>query len=213
MKVVITESQYRKLQKYVRKQELNEASFGRNIGMATLGAGLTFGSPDKGMAQSRNVEPSGEWTNRFGDEGDSANIKNNVLTITSPYALEVVMGYVFNQKNFNNVKIPVSVSYVGKDIDIQGLKDSISQMIIDTSKGGKNTKGTFYAPKGYSGEQELQNAPFLKLLSSLFRKQINIPIGKVIIKDEDIKVFIKNVMDGKTDFVIERGFLMLSKEY
>jgi hypothetical protein len=207
MKVIITETQYKKLQRHLKQNQLKEASLGRNIGMAALGAGLSLSSPNKGMAQSRNVEPSGEWTNRFGDESDSANIKNNVLRITSPYALEVVMGYVFNQKNFNNVKIPVSASYVGKDIDIQGVKDSISQMIIDTSKGGKNREGTFYVPKGYSGEQELYNAPFLKLLRSLFGKQINIPIGKVIIKDEDIKEFIRNVMDGKTEFVIERGYL------
>jgi len=213
MKVIITETQYKRLQRHLRKEQLNEASLGKKLRMGALGAGLTLGSLDRGMAQSRNVEPSGKWTNRFGDEGDSANIKNNVLTITSPYALEVVMGYVFNQKNFSKTRIPISASYVMQDIDIQGVKDRISQMIIDTSKGGKNTQGTFHAPKGYSGEEELQNAPFLKLLSSLFHKQINIPIGKVIIEDEDIKVFIKNVMDGKTDFVIERGFLMLSKQY
>jgi hypothetical protein len=209
MKIVITESQYRKLQRHLRKQELNEASFGKTLGMA---AALAGGLSTSSMAQKydRDVKPTGRFTYSY-NQGDTMSINNNVLTFNNAETIDLAMTYVFNQRNFINETIPVKMEGYVKSVDdisnLDFIKQRFELMLKDTLFGGENTKGTFFFPSGYQDERDIKKSGFLRLLGDLFRKQNNVKIRKVIFDDVQFKQFMQMILDNKTEFVIEDGFL------
>jgi hypothetical protein len=231
MKVVITESQYRKLQRHLKKQELNEASLGRNIGMAALGAGLSFGSPEakgqdydyvksdfdspnKTMRQTRNTEPTGRFTfpTDYGGKKDRVVVDSNIVNITSPTQIADILSMVYTQ--YDSLEIPIN----RKNIDETNF--ILKNVIIDSSYGGKNLDGYYFVPKGIRSEDDIYNSPFLKkiwgVLKGAFGPNVRLPIEKVRMDNSVVIGFINLVKAEKTPFNIKRdrnGREVIYKEY
>jgi len=207
MKLVITESQYRKLQRVLREEELNEASLGKKLGMAALGAGLSFGSPE---ARGQQVEPTGKFTYYYND--GTMTVENNVLYLNNDDAIEGAMSYVFTQSNFKNARIPVVLGRTGDIENLDEVKRKFSRMLIDTIHGGENIEGTFKTMSGYRSEEDIKKGGFLKLLRNMFRKQANIKIRNVVFDDNQFRKFIKRAARGRANFIIKNGMLMYNPQ-
>jgi hypothetical protein len=231
MKVVITESQYRKLQNYVRKQELNEASLGKKLGMTALGAGLALGSPEakgqdydyvksnsdstnQGMTQSRNIEPTGRFTfpTDYGGKKDRVVVDSNIVNVTSPTQIADILQMVFTQ--YDSLEIPIN----RKNIDETNF--ILQNVIIDSSYGGQNLDGYYFVPKGVRSEDDILNSPFLKkiwgVLKGVFGENVRLPIKKVRMDNSVVISFIKLVQSEETPFNIKKdrnGREVIYKEY
>jgi hypothetical protein len=231
MKVVITESQYRKLQNYVRKQELNEASLGKKLGMTALGAGLALGSPEakgqdydyvrsnsdstnQGMTQSRNIEPTGRFTfpTDYGGKKDRVVVDSNIVNVTSPTQIADILQMVFTQ--YDSLEIPIN----RKNIDETNF--ILQNVIIDSSYGGQNLDGYYFVPKGVRSEDDILKSPFLKkiwgVLKGVFGENVRLPIKKVRMDNSVVLRFIKLVEAEKTPFGIKtdrNGNEVIYKEF
>jgi hypothetical protein len=230
MKVIITESQYRKLQRHLRKQELNEASFGKKLGMAALGAGLTFGS-----AKGQDIEPKGKWSFPSSYSKEKLMVDSNSINFKNAEQVDDIMEIIFNQSKFIDSSILLNIDYntverlvnlidnrnVGQRPDLinQGIGDIItpevindlrnqfSQMIIDSSRfGGKNVMGVFQVPSGYEGQQQGFKL-FLQGLKAVFGSDVVLPIKNVTISDDILKKFLFKVLTGrnKSNLDISKG--------
>ena len=233
MKVVITESQYKRLQRHLRKEELNEASLGKRLGkklgMGALGAGLALGSPEakgqeyvksdfdspnKGMTQSRNTEPTGRFTfpTDYGGKKDKVVVDSNIVNITSPTQIADILSMVYTQ--YDSLVIPIN----RKNIDETNF--ILENVIIDSSYGGKNLDGYYFVPKGIRSEDDIYNSPFLKkiwgILKGTFGPNVRLPIEKVRMDNSVVIRFIKLVESKQTPFNIKRdrnGREVIYKEY
>lgn len=209
MKFLITENQYRKLQKYLKEEKLREASFGKKLGMAALGAGLSLSSP-KAKAQSNEVEPSGKFStfhitspviplNRTVD----AYIDNYTLHVDSLLALNALLEYVFHRIKYRNTHLEVNLPKEGQPFDsvtVNNLKEKFKEMFIDTI----NVK--FRTRKGFSSDKEFyEKTNWLKRLKIDFNPnmQKTIPLKDVVISDKVILKFLEWTRNGKTDFAFQ----------
>jgi hypothetical protein len=209
MKVIITETQYKKLQRYLKKNQLNEASIGRNIGMAALGGALSLGS-----AKGQEVEPTGKFTfpTDYGGKRDKVTIDSNIVNITSPTQIADILQMVFTQ--YDSLEIPIN----RKNIDETNF--ILQNVIIDSSYGGKNLDGYYFVPKGRRSEEEIFNAPFAtkiwRYLKGVFGENVRLPIKKVRMDNSVVVRFIKLVESEETPFNIKRdrnGKEVIYKEY
>jgi hypothetical protein len=230
MKVIITETQYRKLQRHLRKQELNEASFGKNfknfILPAALSASLALGSPEargqdydyvrsnsdstKTMMQSINVEPTGKWSfpTDYGGKRDKVFINNNILYITSPTQIADILRMVSAQ--YDSIVIPINSE----------TNRIIKNYMIDSSYGGKNNDGYYFVPKGVRSEDDIYDAKLAKkvlgILKGTFGKNVRLPIKEVNMSDDIVELFIELVKSEQTPFNIKRdrnGREVIYKEF
>lgn len=231
MKVIITETQYKKLQKHLKQNQLNEASFGKKLGMGALGAGLALGSPEakgqdydyvksdfdspnKTMTQSRNIEPTGRFTfpTDYGGKKDRVVVDSNIVNITSPTQIADILSMVYTQ--YDSLVIPIN----RKNIDETNF--ILQNVIIDSSYGGKNLDGYYFVPKGIRSEDDIYNSPFLKkilgVLKGTFGPNVRLPIEKVRMDNSVVIRFIKLVESEQTPFNIKRdrnGREVIYKEY
>ena len=230
MKIVITETQYKKLQRHLRNQELNEASFGKKLGMAALGAGLSLGS-----AKGQDIEPKGKWDFPSTYSKQKLMVDTNSINFKNAEQVDDIMETVFNQSKFIDSAIRLNIDYdnverlrnlidnrnVGQRPDLinQGIGDIItpevindlrnqfSQMIIDSSRfGGKNVRGVFQVPSGYQG-QEKGVKLFLQGLKAAFGSDVVLPIKNVTMSDDILKKFLFKVLIGrnKSTLYISKG--------
>jgi hypothetical protein len=230
MKLVITETQYKKLQRHLRNQELNEASLGKKLGMGALGAGLALGS-----AKGQDIEPKGKWRFPSTYSKEKMTVDTNSINFKDAEQVEDIMETVFNQSKFIDSAIRLNIDYnsverlrnlinnrnIGQRPDLinQGISDMItpevinelrnqfSQMIIDSSRyGGKNTTGVFQVPSGYEGEQEGFKL-FLQGLKAVFGSDVVLPIKNVSMSDEVLRRFLFKVLTGrnKSNLDISKG--------
>lgn len=225
MKLVITESQLKRLQKHIKNEELKEASFRKKLGMGALGAGLALGS-----AKGQDIEPKGKW--QFGSpySKEKITVDTNTINFKDAGQVEDIMDIIFNQGKFFKDSIELDINY--RDVEnirniinqkggvsdiglkdmitpeaINDLRNQFSQMIIDSSKyGGQNVRGIFQVPKGYEGQQEGFKL-FIQGLKSIFGPQVVIPIKNVVISDRVLKDFLFKLITGKysAEFEISRG--------
>ena len=220
MKLVITETQYRKLQRHLRKQELKEASLGKKLGMGALGAGLALGS-----AKGQDIEPKGKWNFPSTYSKEKLTVDTNSINFKDAEQVEDIMETVFNQSKFIDSAIRLNIDYnsverlrnlinnrdMGQRPDLinQGIGDMItpevindlrnqfSQMIIDSSKyGGKNATGVFQVPSGYKGEEKGFKL-FLQGLKAVFGTDVVLPIKNVTMSDDILKKFLFKVLTGR----------------
>jgi hypothetical protein len=231
MKLIITETQYKRLQKHLRKQELNEASLGRNIGMSALGAGLALGSPEakgqdydyvksnsdssnKTITQSRNIEPTGRFTfpTDYGGKKDRVVVDSNIVNVTSPTQIADILKMVYTQ--YDSLEIPINKK------DISETNFILQNVIIDSSYGGQNLDGYYFVPKGVRSEDDILNSPFLKkiwgILKGVFGENVRLPIKKVRMDNSVVIGFIKLVQSEETPFGIKRdrnGKEVIYKQY
>jgi stalled ribosome alternative rescue factor ArfA len=141
MKLIITETQYRKLQRHLRKQELNEESLGkkvgRNIGMAALGAGLTLGSPEaKGQDY---VNPNYQSTSVS---------RNDDVVIKNGRKLEYILSQIHNNYGANDEKLSVQPTLdsiknaIKKHLEINAvISEDVFREFIERIKSGKSKYG------------------------------------------------------------------------
>jgi len=209
MKIVITETQYKKLQRHLRNQELNEASFGKKLGMGALGASLAFGS-----AKGQDIEPTGRFTfpTDYGGKKDKVVIDSNIVNITSPTQIADILQMVFTQ--YDSLEIPIN----RKNIDETNF--TLQNVIIDSSYGGQNLDGYYFVPRGVRSEDDILNSPFLKkiwgYLKIAFGKNVRLPIKKVRMDNSVVVRFLKLVESEQTPFNIKRdrnGKEVIYKEY
>jgi hypothetical protein len=230
MKVIITETQYKRLQRHLRREQLNEASFGKKLGMgALLGGALSFGSPEakgqdyvksdfdstnKTMSKSRNIEPTGKFTfpTDYGGKRDKVMIDSNIVNITSPTQIADILSMVYTQ--YDSLEIPINRK------NISETNFTLQNVIIDSSYGGKNLDGYYFVPRGVRSEDDILMSPFLKkiwgVLKGVFGPNVRLPIKKVRMDDSTVRLFIKLVEAEKTPFNIKRdrnGKEVLYKEY
>jgi hypothetical protein len=243
MKVVITESQYRKLQRHLREQERLEEidlkRFGRKtLATAAIASSSLFGSPEaKGqsnydyaksdydyvrsdsdsMTQSRNVEPTGRFTfpTDYGGRRDKVVVDNNILNITSPTQIADILQMVSTQ--YDSLVIPIEEEDIN---DTTNITDIIKNYMIDSSYGGKNKHGYYFVPKGVKSEDEIYVAKPLKkvwgVLKGVFGKNVRLPIKDVNISKEIVERFINLVKAEKTPFGIKintNGMKVIYKEF
>lgn len=210
MKIVITESQYKKLQKYVKKQELKEASLGKTLGMSALGAGLALGS-----AKGQDIEPTGKYTfpTDYGRK-DRVVIDSNIVNITSPTQIADIVRMVFAQ--YDSLQIPIDRENIDKTNFI------LKNVIIDSLYGGKNLTGYYFVPKGYRSEDDILKAPLAKkvwgLLKSMFGENVRLPIKDVHMDNNTVMRFLKLIDGGQTPFSIKmdkngKEVIYLENEY
>jgi hypothetical protein len=209
MKVIITETQYKRLQKHLKQNQLNEASFGRNIGMAALGGVLSFGS-----AKGQEVEPTGKFTfpTDYGGKRDKVTVDSNTVNITSPTQIADILQMVYTQ--YDSLEIPIDRENIGKTNYI------LQNVIIDSSYGGKNLDGYYFVPRGVRSEDDILNSPFLKkmwgYLKGVFGENVRLPIKKVRMDNSVLLRFIKLVESEQTPFGIKRdrnGNEVIYKEF
>lgn len=210
MKIVITESQYKKLQKYVTKQELKEESLGKRLGMGALGAGLALGS-----AKGQDIEPTGKYTfpTDYGRK-DRVVIDSNIVNITSPTQIADIVRMVFAQ--YDSLQIPIDRENIDKTNFI------LKNVIIDSLYGGKNLTGYYFVPKGYRSEDDILKAPLAKkvwgLLKSMFGENVRLPIKDVHMDNNTVMRFLKLIDGGQTPFSIKmdkngKEVIYLENEY
>lgn len=210
MKIVITESQYKKLQKYVTKQELKEESLGKRLGMGALGAGLALGS-----AKGQDIEPTGKYTfpTDYGRK-DIVVIDSNIVNITSPTQIADIVRMVFAQ--YDSLQIPIDRENIDKTNFI------LKNVIIDSLYGGKNLTGYYFVPKGYRSEDDILKAPLAKkvwgLLKSMFGENVRLPIKDVHMDNNTVMRFLKLIDGGQTPFSIKmdkngKEVIYLENEY
>ena len=231
MKVVITESQYKRLQRHLRKQKLNEASFAKKLGLSAALAGSTlFGSSEakgqdydyvrsnsdssKTMTQSRNVEPTGRFTfpTDYGGKRDKVIIDSNTVNITSPTQIADILSMVYTQ--YDSLEIPINRE------NIDETNYTLQNVIIDSSYGGKNLDGYYFVPRGVRSEDDILKSPFLKkiwgVLKGVFGENVRLPIKKVRMDNTVVLRFIKLVEAKKTPFGIKidsNGMEVIYKEF
>ena len=172
MKLIITETQYKRLQKHLKQNQLNEESLGkkvgRKVGMAALGGALSIGS-----AKGQEVEPTGRFTfpTDYGGKRDKVVIDSNTVNITSPTQIADILRMVYTQ--YDSLEIPIN----RKNIDETNY--ILQNVIIDSSYGGKNLDGYYFVPKGVRSEDDIFNSPFLKkiwgILKGTFGENVRFP--------------------------------------
>jgi hypothetical protein len=226
MKVIITETQYKRLQIHLRKEQLNEASFGKKVGMAALTGALSLGS-----AKGQEVEPKGKWNFPSSYTREKLVVDSNSINFKNAEQVDDIMETVFNQSKFIDSAIRLNIDYnsverlrnlinnrdMGKRPDLinQGIGDMItpqvindlrnqfSQMIIDSSKyGGKNTRGVFQVPSGYES-QEKGFKLFVQALKGIFGSDVVLPIRNVTMSDDILKKFLFKVLTGRNNSNID----------
>jgi len=213
MKLIITETQYKRLQKHLKQNQLNEESLGkkvgRKVGMAALGGALSIGS-----AKGQEVEPTGKFTfpTDYGGKRDKVIIDSNTVNITSPTQIADILQMVYTQ--YDSLEIPIDRENIGKTNYI------LQNVIIDSSYGGKNLDGYYFVPRGVRSEDDILNSPFLKkmwgMLKGIFGENVRLPIKKVRMDDRVVILFIKLVEAEKTPFGIKtdrNGNEVIYKEY
>lgn len=209
MKVIITETQYKRLQKHLKQNKLNEASFGKKVGMAALGGALSLGS-----AKGQEVEPTGKFTfpTDYGGKRDKVIIDSNTVNITSPTQIADILSMVYTQ--YDSLEIPIN----RKNIDETNF--ILQNVIIDSSYGGKNLDGYYFVPRGVRSEDDILKSPFLKkiwgVLKGVFGENVRLPIKKVRMDNSVVLRFIKLVESEQTPFNIKRdrnGKEVIYKEY
>ena len=138
MKIVITESQYKRLQRHLRNQELNEASFGKKVGMAAaLGAGLSFGSPEaKGQDYVNPNYQSSKINNK-----DEVVIKNG-------RRLEYILSQIHNKWGVSDEKLAVQPTLdsikraIKQHLSIDAvISEDVFRDFIERIKSGKSKYG------------------------------------------------------------------------
>jgi hypothetical protein len=221
MKIVITESQYRKLKRHLRKQELNEV----NLKKLGLGAALAGGLSTSSMAQ--DVEPKGKWNFPSSYSKEKLVVDSNSINFKNAEQVDDIMETVFNQSKFIDSAIRLNIDYnsveklrnlinnrdMGQRPDLinQGIGDMItpevindlrnqfSQMIIDSSRfGGKNATGVFQVPSGYEGEEKGFKL-FLQGLKAVFGTDVVLPIKNVTMSDDILKKFLFKILTGRNN--------------
>lgn len=230
MKLVITETQLKRLQRHIRKQELKEASLGKKLGMGALGAGLALGS-----AKGQEIEPKGKW--EFGSPYSKEKIRvdSNSINFKDAEQVEDIMEIIFNQAKFMDTSIQLNIDYnsverlrnlinnkdMGQRPDLKNqmigdmitpevindLRNQFSQMIIDSSKyGGKNVTGVFKVPSGYEGQQEGFKL-FIQALKGFFGSDVVLPIRNVTMSDEALRRFLFKILAGRnnSDLDVSKG--------
>lgn len=96
MKYLITESQHKNLQKYLRRQKLKESTFSKTLGIGALGAALSLGSPQaKGQDY---VNPNYQTSNT--PNKDQVVIKNG-------RRLEYILSQIHNNLGADDEKLAV----------------------------------------------------------------------------------------------------------
>ena len=209
MKVIITETQYKRLQKHLKQNKLNEASFGKKVGMAALGGALSLGS-----AKGQEVEPTGRFTfpTDYGGKRDKVIIDSNTVNITSPTQIADILRMVYTQ--YDSLEIPIDRE------NIDETNYTLQNVIIDSSYGGKNLDGYYFVPRGVRSEDDILKSPFLKkiwgVLKGVFGENVRLPIKKVRMDNTVVLRFIKLVEAEKTPFGIKRdrnGKEVIYKEY
>jgi len=204
MKILITEKQYKELKKYIKKEKLSEASLGKKIGMAALGAGLSLGSA---KGQTKEVEPSGKFSTFHitspvpgVNKRVDAYIDNYILHIDTVWSLNSLVEYALHRNKYRNTHFSVNLPKEGEKFDsvtIQNLRENFKEMIMDTV----NMK--FKVRKGYSSDKEFyEKTNFFKRLKIDFNlnMQKTIPLKDVIISDKVILDFLEMIKNGKLDF-------------
>lgn len=209
MKVIITETQYKKLQRHLKQNQLNEASFGKKVGMAALGGALSLGS-----AKGQEIEPTGKFTfpTDYGGKRDKVIIDSNIVNITSPTQIADILSMVYTQ--YDSLEIPIDRENISKTNFI------LQNVIIDSSYGGKNLDGYYFVPKGIRSEDDILKSPFLKkiwgYLKGAFGENVRLPIKKVRMDNSVVVRFIKLVESEQTPFNIKRdreGREVIYKEF
>lgn len=196
-----------------------------NLGKSArnLAAGVAIGASVLGgqNLKAQDIKPSGRWVYQTGEKADTTVIDNYNVTINSPYAIAMVLDMVFNQPQNKEKQIPVKIGqdFYTKDdtvvfdsATVRKMNKIFSDMIVDTSR----EHGTFYAPKGFEGEKDFDNASIGKLFKALFSKNVKIPLQSVKMRNEDVKEFLQMVAKGETPFNFKRlpgGQVVFVKEY
>jgi hypothetical protein len=218
MKLVITEGQYKKLQKHLRRREkLDEVDFSKfrkGFTTAALGAGLA------GSVSGQDIEPTGKW--EFGSpySKEKITVDTNTINFKDAGQVEDIMDIVFNQGKFFKDSIELNIDYrnverlrnlINNRPDLRNqmisdiitpevindLRNQFSQMIIDSSRfGGQNVRGMFEVPKGYEGQQQGFKL-FVQGLKGMFGPSVVLPIKNVVISDRVLKEFLYKLLTGK----------------
>lgn len=220
MKVIITETQYKKLQRHLKQHQLKEGKLGRNIGMAALGGALSLGS-----AKGQEVEPKGKWDFPSTYSKEKLMVDTNSINFKDAEQVEDIMETIFNQSKFIDSAIHLDIDYssverlrnlvnnrnIGQRPDLRNqmtsdmitpqvindLRNQFSQMIIDSSRyGGKNSRGVFQVPSGYES-QEKGFKLFLQGLKAVFGSDVVLPIKNVTMSDDVLKKFLLQLLVGK----------------
>lgn len=137
MKLVITETQYKKLQKHLKQNQLKEASLGKKVGMAALGGALSFGSPQaKGQEY---VNPNYQSTNVS---------RNDEVVIKNGRKLEYILSQIHNNYDANDEKLAVQPTLdsiknaIKKHLEINAvISEDVFREFIERIKSGKSKYG------------------------------------------------------------------------
>jgi hypothetical protein len=226
MRLVITETQLKRLQKHIKNEELKEASLGKKLGMGALGAGLALGS-----AKGQDIEPKGKWDFSSPYSKEKITVDTNSINFKDAGQVEDIMEIIFNQVKFMDTTIQLDIDYnsverlrnlvnnrdMGQRPDLKNqmigdiitpevindLRNQFSQMIIDSSRyGGKNVRGVFQVPKGYEGQQEGFKL-FVQALKGIFGSSVVIPIRNVRMSDDVLRKFLYALLAGKNSSSID----------
>jgi hypothetical protein len=141
MKVIITETQYKRLQKHLKQNQLNEESLGkkvgRNIGMAALGGALSLGSPQaKGQEY---VNPNYQSTSVS---------RNDDVVIKNGRRLEYLLSQIHNNWGVDDEKLAIQPTLdsiknaIKKHLEINAvISEDVFREFIERIKSGKSKYG------------------------------------------------------------------------
>jgi len=137
MKVIITETQYKRLQKHLKQNQLKEASLGKKVGMAALGGALSLGSPQaKGQEY---VNPNYQSTSVS---------RNDDVVIKNGRRLEYLLSQIHNNWGVDDEKLAIQPTLdsiknaIKKHLEINAvISEDVFTEFIERIKSGKSKYG------------------------------------------------------------------------